>query len=88
MGKVIVVFILDKFLSALLRLEAKLIVAACRDASVIRGIFRVRNEFSKKDFLFKPYIVLCRIKSTKPSPVSQSGPMQERTPCQPAAAIF
>jgi hypothetical protein len=28
MGKVIVVFILDKFLSALLRLEPKLIVAA------------------------------------------------------------
>jgi hypothetical protein len=42
MGKVIVVFILDKLLSALLRLESKLIVA---DASVIRGIFRVRNEF-------------------------------------------
>jgi hypothetical protein len=39
MGKVIVVFILDKFLSALLRLESKLIVTACWDASVIRGIF-------------------------------------------------
>jgi hypothetical protein len=55
MGKVIV-FILDKFLSALLRLEAKLIVAACRDASVIRGIFRVRNEFSKKDFYLNPIL--------------------------------
>jgi hypothetical protein len=43
MGKVIVVFILDKCLSALLRLESKLIVAACWDANVIRGIFRVRN---------------------------------------------
>jgi hypothetical protein len=45
MGKVLVVFILDKCLSdsALLRLESKLIVAACWDASVIRGIFRVRN---------------------------------------------
>jgi hypothetical protein len=41
MGKSIVVFILFKVLSALLRLESKLIVAACRDASVIRGIFRV-----------------------------------------------
>jgi hypothetical protein len=40
MGKGIVVFIL--FL-ALLRLESKLIVAACMDASVIRGIFRVRT---------------------------------------------
>jgi hypothetical protein len=39
MGKVLVVFILDKCLSALLRLESKLIVAACRDASVIRGHF-------------------------------------------------
>jgi hypothetical protein len=29
---------LYKFLSAYLRLESKLIVAACRDASVIRGI--------------------------------------------------
>jgi hypothetical protein len=54
MGKVIVVFILDKFLiccrlcnkhiildkflSALLKLESKLIVAACRYAGVIRGI--------------------------------------------------
>jgi hypothetical protein len=47
MGKVIVVFILDKFLTALLRLESKLIVAACRDAIVIRVIFRVRNEFSE-----------------------------------------
>jgi hypothetical protein len=37
----IVVFILCLFLSALLRLESKLIVAACMDASVIRGIFRV-----------------------------------------------
>jgi hypothetical protein len=43
MGKVLVVSILDKCLSALLRLESKLIVAACRDASVIRGIFRVRT---------------------------------------------
>jgi hypothetical protein len=43
MVKGIVVFILYKFLSALLRLESKLIVAACRDASVIRGIFRVRT---------------------------------------------
>jgi hypothetical protein len=43
MGKVIVVFILYLFLSALLRLESKLIFAACVDASVIRGIFRVRN---------------------------------------------
>jgi hypothetical protein len=43
MGKVLVVFILDKCLSALLRLESKLIVAAFRDASVIRGIFRVRT---------------------------------------------
>jgi hypothetical protein len=43
MGRVIVVFILYLFLSALLRLESKLIVAACRDASVIRGIFRVRT---------------------------------------------
>jgi hypothetical protein len=38
MGKGIVVFILYKFLSAVLRLESKLIVAACMDASVIRGI--------------------------------------------------
>jgi hypothetical protein len=43
MGTVIVVFILDNFFSALLRLESKLIVVACRDASVIRGIFRVRT---------------------------------------------
>jgi hypothetical protein len=49
MGKVIVVFILDKFHSALLRLESKLIVAACRDASVIRGIFRVRNVRTRKN---------------------------------------
>jgi hypothetical protein len=47
MGKVIVVFILVLFFSALLRLESKLIVASCRDASVIRGIFRVRNVFSE-----------------------------------------
>jgi hypothetical protein len=47
MGKGIIVFILYKYLSALLRLESKLIVAACRDASVIRGIFRVRNLFSE-----------------------------------------
>jgi hypothetical protein len=40
MGKDIVVFILGLILSDLLRLESKLIVAACRDASVIRGIFR------------------------------------------------
>jgi hypothetical protein len=43
MGKVLVVFILDKCHSALLRLESKLIVAACWDASVNRGIIRVRN---------------------------------------------
>jgi hypothetical protein len=48
MGKVIVVFILYLFLSALLRLESKLIVAACRDASVIRGIFWVRTLRSTK----------------------------------------
>jgi hypothetical protein len=48
MEKVIVVFILDKFLSALLRLESKLIVAACTDARVIRGIFRVRNVRTRK----------------------------------------
>jgi hypothetical protein len=48
MGKGIVVFILYKFLSALLRLESKLIVAACRDASVIREIFRVRNVRTRK----------------------------------------
>jgi hypothetical protein len=42
MGKVIVVIILVLFRSALLRLESKLIVAACRDASVIRGIFEFR----------------------------------------------
>jgi hypothetical protein len=39
MGKGIVVLILVLFLSALFRLESKLIVAACRDASVIRGNF-------------------------------------------------
>jgi hypothetical protein len=39
MGKGIVVFNLDYFLSAFLRLESKLIVAACRDASVIRENF-------------------------------------------------
>jgi hypothetical protein len=39
MGKGIVVIILVLFLSALLRLESKLIVAGCRDASVIREIF-------------------------------------------------
>jgi hypothetical protein len=44
MGKVIVVIILYVFLSALLRLESKLIVAACRDASVIRGIFGTNSE--------------------------------------------
>jgi hypothetical protein len=43
MGKVLLVSILDKCLSDLLRLESKLIVAACWDACVIRGIFRVRN---------------------------------------------
>jgi hypothetical protein len=48
MGKVIVVFILYLFLSALLRLESKLIFAACVDASVIRGIFRVRNVWTRK----------------------------------------
>jgi hypothetical protein len=45
MGKVIVI-IFYIFLSALLRLESKLIVAACRDASVIRGIFDTNSEFS------------------------------------------
>jgi hypothetical protein len=44
MGKVIVVIILYVFLSALLRLESKLIVAACRDASVIMGIFDTNSE--------------------------------------------
>jgi hypothetical protein len=39
---------LNKFLSALLRLESKLIVAACGDASVIKGIFRVRNVRTRK----------------------------------------
>jgi hypothetical protein len=39
MGKVLVIIILYKCLLALLRLESKLIVAACRDTSVIRGIF-------------------------------------------------
>jgi hypothetical protein len=52
MGKVFVVFILYSFLSALLRLESKLIVeglAACRTpVSVIRGIFRVRNVRTRK----------------------------------------
>jgi hypothetical protein len=43
MGKVLVVFILDKCLSALLRLESKLIVAACWNPSAIKGIFRVPN---------------------------------------------
>jgi hypothetical protein len=47
MGKVIVVIILYVFLSALLRLESKLIVAACRDASVIRGIFDTNSENSE-----------------------------------------
>jgi hypothetical protein len=37
MGKGIVVIILVLFLSARSRLESKLIVAACRDASMIRG---------------------------------------------------
>jgi hypothetical protein len=45
MGKVIVVFILDKLLWALLRLVSKLIVA---DASEIRGIFRVRDLRTRK----------------------------------------
>jgi hypothetical protein len=43
MGKVLVFFILYKCLSVLLMLESKLIVVACWDAVVIRGIFRVRN---------------------------------------------
>jgi hypothetical protein len=47
MGKVIVVIILYVFLSALLRLESELIVAACRDASVIRGIFDTNSENSE-----------------------------------------
>jgi hypothetical protein len=47
MGNVIVVIILYVFLSALLRLESKLIVPACRDASVIRGIFDTNSEFSE-----------------------------------------
>jgi hypothetical protein len=48
MGKVIVVFILNLFLSALLRLESKVIVAACMDASVIRkhGKFVTNSENS------------------------------------------
>jgi hypothetical protein len=41
MGKVIVI------ICSLLRLESKLIVAACRDASVIRGIFDTNSEFSE-----------------------------------------
>jgi hypothetical protein len=45
MGKVIVVIILYVFLSAPLRLESKLIVAACRDASVIRKVFDTNAEF-------------------------------------------
>jgi hypothetical protein len=44
MGKVIVVIILYVFLSALLRLESKLIVAACQDASVIREIFDTNSD--------------------------------------------
>jgi hypothetical protein len=39
MGKGIVVIILVLFLSARLRLESKLIVAACRVASMIKGKF-------------------------------------------------
>jgi hypothetical protein len=46
MGKVIVVIILYVFLSALLRLESKLLVAVCRDAIVIRGIFDTNSENS------------------------------------------
>jgi hypothetical protein len=48
MGKVIVVIILYVFISAFLRLESKFIVAACRDASVIRGIFDTNAENSYK----------------------------------------
>jgi hypothetical protein len=45
MGKVIVVIILYVFISAFLRQESKkLIVAACRDASVIRGIFDTNSD--------------------------------------------
>jgi hypothetical protein len=46
MGKVIVVFIFYVFISALLRLKSKIIVAACRDARVIREIFDTNSEFS------------------------------------------
>jgi hypothetical protein len=47
MGKGIVVIILVLFLSARLRLESKLIVAACRDASMIRGKFSEFVTFSR-----------------------------------------
>jgi hypothetical protein len=47
MGKVIVVIIWYIFLSVLLRLESKIIVAACRDSSVIRGIFDTNSENSE-----------------------------------------
>jgi hypothetical protein len=48
MGKGIVVIILD-----LLRLESKLIVAAFRDASVIRGVTNVTNS---ENFEFSEFI--------------------------------
>jgi hypothetical protein len=60
MGKGIVVFILDKFLSALLRLESKLIVAACRDASVIRGIFSKFVTFFRVRTLRHTGVPTCR----------------------------
>jgi hypothetical protein len=62
MGKVLVVFILDKSLSALLKPESKLIVAACRDASVIRGI----SEFVRYE-LKRAEILLSKMKKTVPS---------------------
>jgi hypothetical protein len=49
MGKVIVVIILYLFLSALLRLESKLIVGTGLDASVIRGIFDKNSELQNDD---------------------------------------
>jgi hypothetical protein len=58
MGKVIILVL---FLSALLRLESKLTVAACRDASVIRGIFRVCN------VIFQVRNVIFRVRNGFPS---------------------
>jgi hypothetical protein len=56
MVKGIVVIILVLFLSARLRLESKLIVAACRDASMIRGKFSEFVTFSE----FVRYELACR----------------------------